>query len=183
MKVFIACTFVVFFLAACSAAIPAGISEDSPAMFTLTSSAFSEGGEIPDRYTYNLGGQCNGDNYSPPLLWTSAPLSAQSFAILVTDPDGGNWVHWLQFNIPANAFGLEEALGGPNVGIKGVNDFGGLGYGGPCPPSGTHRYIFTLYALDVTLSLSEGASRAEFESAIKGHVLGTAQLTGIRSRN
>lgn len=168
-------------LAACS---PTPIEESEVAMgkMTLTSSAFSEGGIIPDRYTYNLRGQCSGENYSPPLAWTGAPEGTQSFAILVTDPDGGNWVHWLQFNIPASASGLNEAVGGPDVGVKGVNDFGETGYGGPCPPSGTHRYIFTLYALDTTSSLSEGTSRAQFESAIKGHVLGTAQLTGLRSR-
>lgn len=138
---------------------------------------------IPDKYAYNLGSQCGGDNYSPPLAWTDAPDGTQSFAILVSDPDGRDWVHWLQFNIPAKTTSLPESIGGPSVGVKGVNDFGGLGYGGPCPPSGTHRYIFSLYALDVTLSLSEGASRTQFESAIAGHVLGKTQLAGLRSRD
>lgn len=155
----------------------------SPVGFVLTSSGFSEGGTIPDKYVYRLEGQCNGDNFSPPLSWTGAPDGTQSFAILVTDPDGGDWVHWLQFNIPASMTSLPESVGGPGTGIKGTNNFGESGYGGPCPPSGTHRYIFTLYALDMTLSLSEGASRTQFESAIDGHVLGKAQLTGLRSRD
>lgn len=147
----------------------------------LTSSVFSEGGTIPDKYTYNLGSQCSGDNFSPPLAWAGTPAGTQSFAILVTDPDGRNWVHWLQFNISADVTSLPETVGGPDIGVKGLNDFNELGYGGPCPPSGTHRYIFTLYALDTTLSLSIGADRAKFESAIKGHVLSTTQLIGLRS--
>lgn len=169
-------------LAACAPGASTEGAEDPAAMFTLTSHAFSNGGEIPDRYAYNLRGQCDGDNYSPPLSWTGAPEGTKSFAILVTDPDGRNWLHWLQFNIPADLTELREAVGGPDMGVKGVNDFGENGYGGPCPPSGTHRYIFTLYALDTMLSLSKGASRAQFESAIRGHVLGTAQLIGLRSR-
>lgn len=169
----------IWLLAACSSTSE---SEIAVSAMKLTSAAFSEGGTIADKYAYNLGGQCNGENYSPPLAWTGAPAGTQSFAILVLDPDGRNWVHWLQFNIPAHAASLAEAIGGTNVGIKGLNDFGGLGYGGPCPPRGTHRYVFTLYALDATLSLEEGASRTNFDSAIKGHVLGTAQLTGLRSR-
>lgn len=169
-------------LAACSPTPPVEESEVAMDNLTLTSAAFSEGGTIPDSYTYNLRGQCTGGNFSPPLAWTGAPDGTQSFAILMSDPDGGNWLHWLQFNIPANASGLNEAIGGPDAGVKGMNDFGELGYGGPCPPSGTHRYIFTLYALDTTLSLAEGASRGQFESAIKGHVVGTTQLIGLRTR-
>lgn len=173
--------FITLLITACSST-PIQKSEVDMSAMTLTSAAFSEGGMIPDRYTYNLGSQCNGDNFSPPLAWTGVPAGTQSFAVLVVDPNGRNWVHWLQFNIPANVTSLLEAVSGPNVGVKGENDFGEPGYGGPCPPSGTHRYVFTLYALDTTLSLSEGASRADFESAIKGHVLATAQLVGLRSR-
>jgi Raf kinase inhibitor-like YbhB/YbcL family protein len=171
----------IWLFAACSPAPTEG-SEIVMSNMTLTSSAFSEGGMIPDPYTYNLGGQCQGDNFSPPLAWVGAPAGTQSFAILMIDPDGRNWLHWLQFNIPASVTSLPEAIGGPVMGIKGINDFDEPGYGGPCPPSGTHHYVFTLYALDTTLSLSEGASRADFESAIKGHILGTATLTGLRSR-
>lgn len=156
-------------------------AETAPVVFSLTSAAFGEGEFIPDKYVYSLGSQCSGENFSPPLAWEGVPTGTQSFAIFVVDPDGGNWVHWLQFDIPADITRLDEAVSGTKLGVRGVNDFGKLGYGGPCPPSGTHRYIFTLYALDTTLSLPEGASRARFESAINGHVLGTAQLTGLRS--
>ena len=151
--------------------------------FALTSPVFMEGGAIPDRYTYNLPGQCSGDNFSPLLAWTGVPDGTESIAVLVVDPDGGDWVHWLQFNIPAAAAGLDEAIGGPDVGVKGMNDFGEPGYGGPCPPSGTHRYVFTLYALDTLLPLPINSNRADFESAIQGHVLDEAQLTGSRSRD
>ena len=158
-------------------------TEIAPIVFSLTSDAFAEGEFIPDKYAYSLGGQCSGENFSPSLIWTGAPEGTQSFAILVNDPDGGNWVHWLLFDIPADVTQLDEATSGPDdVGVRGVNDFGNLGYGGPCPPSGTHRYIFTLYALDTVLSLPQGASRTRFNSAIDGHVLGTTQLTGLRSR-
>jgi len=148
----------------------------------LTSTAFAEGDAIPDQYTYTLPGQCAGQNISPPLSWVGAPANTQSFAILVVDPDGGDWVHWMQFNIPADTSELSEAVGGPDVGVKGQNDFGELGYGGPCPPSGTHRYVFTLYALDTLLSVSEGAAQVEVETAMEGHVLEEAQLTGLRSK-
>jgi hypothetical protein len=100
----------------------------------------------------------------------------------MVDPDGGDWVHWVQFDIPAETTQLAEAAGGPDIGRKGRNDFGELGYGGPCPPAGTHRYVLTLYALDTLLSLSEGASRAEVEAALNGHILEKTQLTGLRSR-
>jgi phosphatidylethanolamine-binding protein (PEBP) family uncharacterized protein len=85
----------------------------------LTSAAFTEGANISDRYTFFMPGQCVGENYSPPLAWENAPMGAQSFAILVIDPDGGNWTHWLQFNIPAQTSSLPEAVGGPQIGVKG----------------------------------------------------------------
>ena len=150
--------------------------------FALTSTAFAEGESIPDPYTFNLGIQCGGENISPQLSWSGAPDGAQSFALLMVDPDGGDWVHWVQFNIPAEVSELPEAVGGPEIGIKGRNSFGQLGYGGPCPPGGTHRYIFTIYALDTRLSLSEAATQSDVESGMEGHILGEAQLTGLRSR-
>jgi Raf kinase inhibitor-like YbhB/YbcL family protein len=161
----------------------AGIRQDtSPGgTFTLTSTAFTEGAIIPTRYTYNLAGQCAGENVSPALAWTNSPANTQSFAIIMHDPDGGNWVHWVQFNISAGMTSLAEAAGGADVGVKGLNDFGGLGYGGPCPPSGNHRYIFTLYALDVALNLTQGATRGQVNTAIAGHILGQVTLTGLRS--
>jgi len=148
----------------------------------LTSTAFADGEVIPDQYTYRLSGQCDGANVSPQLAWTGAPTDTQSFVVIVADPDGGDWVHWVQFNIPGGATSLPEAEGGRDIGVKGRNDFGELGYGGPCPPDGTHRYIFTLYALDTTLSAAEGATRSEAEKAMADHVLGQAQLIGLRSK-
>jgi Raf kinase inhibitor-like YbhB/YbcL family protein len=157
------------------------MAPDSPKLI-LTSPAFKDGAEMANRYTYKLGSQCSGENFSPALEWTGVPASTQSLAITVVDPDGGNWTHWLLFNLSPEITSLSEAVNGPAIGIKGRNDFGTLGYGGPCPPSGTHHYIFTLYALDTTLSLQEGAKRKDFETAVKGHVLAQAQLTGLRTR-
>lgn len=149
---------------------------------TLTSAAFAEGESIPTKYTFSLSTQCNGDNISPPLSWTGVPAATQSLAIVMLDPDAGNFVHWVQFNIPPEVSELAEAVGGPEIGVKGVNDFGETGYGGPCPPRGTHRYVFTLYALDSRLSLPSGVSYAQFQSAVAGHILAEARLTGTRSR-
>lgn len=150
-------------------------------MFTLTSSAFAENGNIADLYTYSMGNQCSGENFSPPLAWSGAPESAKSFLLTMIDPDGGNWVHWLLVNIPADTTSLEEAVNGQEIGIPGRNSFGENGYGGPCPPSGTHRYVFTLYALDTTLESAAGVTLKEVNSLIKGHILGQCQLTGLRS--
>ncbi len=150
--------------------------------FTLASTAFKDGETIPLKYIYIMVGQCGGENYSPPLSWTGTPAGTQSFAMTMYDPDGGNWVHWVQFNIPGDKTDLPEAVGGPDIGIKGVNSFHKNHYGGPCPPSGTHRYIFTLYALDTLLSLSEGATKVEVDAAMQGHILGQAQLTGVAQR-
>jgi Raf kinase inhibitor-like YbhB/YbcL family protein len=150
--------------------------------FTLFSPAFKDGEQMADRYVFNIPGQCSGENYSPALMWTGTPSGAQSFAITVIDPDGGNWLHWLLFNIPADTTSLTEAVGGPDTGIKGENDFGALGYGGPCPPGNTHRYIFSLYALDTTLDLQEGARLKDLKNAMAGHILVETQLTGLRTR-
>lgn len=149
--------------------------------FTLTSTAFSEGQTIPQKYTYTLTGQCSGQNYTPHLAWSNAPGGVKSFVISVLDPDGGDWIHWVQFNIPASTTSLAEEINGSTTGIKGKNDFGENGYGGPCPPDGTHRYIFTLYALDTTLSLQEGATLSQVNAAMTGHILGQAVLTGLKS--
>lgn len=149
---------------------------------TLTSPNFQDGQEMADKYVYQMGGQCQGENYSPALEWTGVPSGTQSFAITVIDPDGGNWVHWLQFNLPATTTRLPEALGGPEIGLKGKNDFWTLGYGGPCPPSGTHRYVFTLYALKTTLDFPEGARLDDLQAALDSQTLAKAQLTGLRTK-
>lgn len=150
--------------------------------FSLISPAFKDGEEMADKYTYKMGGQCSGENYSPPLEWQGSPADTKSFALVVVDPDGGNWVHWVQFNIPADVASLPETIAGPEIGGRGQNDFGSQGYGGPCPPSGTHHYVFTLYALDATLELEEGATLKDVLAAMEGHILAERQLTGLRSR-
>lgn len=180
--------FCLLLLTACVANQPAApLSTIAPVdavevnMFTLTSSAFADNGTIADMYTYSMGKQCSGENYSPPLAWSGAPQGAKSFLLTMIDPDGGNWVHWLLVNVPADTNSLEETANGPEIGIPGRNSFGGNGYGGPCPPSGTHRYVFTLYALDTTLDASPGVTLKEVNLLIKGHILGQCQLTGLRS--
>jgi Raf kinase inhibitor-like YbhB/YbcL family protein len=152
-----------------------------PGPFTLTSPAFNDGQEMAAKNVYKMAGQCSGENYSPALAWTGTPAGTQSFALTLVDPDGGNWVHWLQFNLPAETTHLPEAVEGPALGVKGRNDFGGTGYGGPCPPGGTHHYVFTLYALDTTLDLKTGAWLKDFQTAIQGHILAEAKLTGLRT--
>jgi len=150
-------------------------------MFTLTSSTFADNGNIADLYAYSMGSQCSGQNFSPPLSWSGAPEGTASYLLTMIDPDGGNWVHWLLVNIPADLTSLEEVINGPETGIAGRNSFGANGYGGPCPPSGTHRYVFTLYALDTTLEASPGVTLKEVIPLIKDHILGQCQLTGLRS--
>lgn len=191
---------VLLFLVGCSHAIattpaslaePAGMSPTAPSveatvateevnMFTLSSTAFTDGGFIGEKYAYKMGRQCSGENYSPPLAWKDAPAGTQSLLLTVIDPDGGNWVHWLLVNIPADLTSLSEEIGGPAVGVSGRNDFGGLGYGGPCPPSGTHHYVFTLYALDTILEIKPGLALKAVSSLFKDHVLGKAVLTGLK---
>ncbi len=150
---------------------------------TLESPAFDDGSYIPSRYT------CTSYDYSPPLKWYDIPEGTKSFVVICDDPDAPFkvWVHWVIFNIPKNVNHLEENI--PKVGllssgaVQGVNDFGKIGYGGPCPPPGKpHRYFFKLYAVDTMLNLRAGATKGEVLKAIKGHVLGEAQLIGLYRR-
>ena len=147
----------------------------------LTSVGFLEGQEIPDRYT------CDGENASPPLRWSGAPNSTKSFALICDDPDApaGTWVHWVIFNIPSTATELGEpgTVGIPDAAVQGMNDFGRTGYGGPCPPGRTpHRYVFTVYALNSELKLTEGATKKDVIAAIQGHIVGEGRLTGVYLR-
>ncbi len=151
-------------------------------MFSLSSPAFSDGGFIAEKYAYKLGKQCSGENYSPPLEWKGVPEGTKSLLLTMIDPDGGNWVHWLLANIPADAGSLAEAVNGPDTGIAGRNDFGGVGYSGPCPPSGTHHYVFTLYALDTVLDVKPGVSYKTIVPLYRDHVLGKAVLTGLKAK-
>lgn len=148
----------------------------------LTSSAFKEGEAIPRQYT------CDGVNISPPLEWSGAPKTAKTVAIIADDPDApaGTWVHWVLYNLPAENIGLVENVPATETmkagGLQGKNDFGKIGYGGPCPPSGTHRYFFKIYALDAELPLKAGATKADLEKAMQGHTLAQGQLMGTYSR-
>lgn len=143
----------------------------------VTSTAFKEGDPIPDPHGYK------DKNLSPPLKWTDVPAGVRSFVLISDDPDapGGNWVHWVLFNIPAETQEMKSAPGGKiNIpgAIQGKNSFKELGYGGPAPPSGTHHYYFKLYALDKMLDLKEGATKDELVKAMKDHVVAQGQLMG-----
>lgn len=150
--------------------------------FEMTSGAFAPGEPVPVRYT------CDGDDVSPPLQWSDPPDGTQSFVLIADDPDapGRTWVHWVLYNLPAQARSLPEAVapeadtaGGDR---HGENSWNRLGYGGPCPPSGSHRYFFKLYALDTALDLEAGADKARVLEAMEGHILAQAELMGTYSR-
>ena len=151
---------------------------------TLTSDAFANGQSIPAKYS------CVGKNISPGLAWDEPPAGTQSFALIVDDPDApaGTWVHWVLFNIPANTRELQEDLpiSGKNADPKaiyvGKNSSGNSRYDGPCPPSGTHRYYFKLYALDTTLSLQPGVTKDQLLTEMKGHLLAQGELMGTFSK-
>ena len=153
-----------------------------PMPLTIRSPVLHEGGSIPARYT------CDGEDVSPPLEWSGVPKGANTLALTCDDPDApsGLWVHWVVFDLPPSVTGLPEGVPPtPEIsggGRQGKNDFRKIGYGGPCPPSGTHRYVFTLYALDSPSGLPAGATRQDLLAATKNHVLGQATLTGTYSR-
>ena len=143
---------------------------------TITSTAFAPEGAIPTLYT------CDGKDRSPPLAWSGVPAGTRSLALIVDDPDARGWVHWIAWNIPFTASRLPENVAQgmtlPDGTRQGLNDFGKIGYGGPCPPSGIHRYSFRILALDTLLDLAPGAERYELVKAIGSHVLEEARLTG-----
>jgi Raf kinase inhibitor-like YbhB/YbcL family protein len=144
----------------------------------LISPAFDEGGIIPEKYT------CDGADLSPPLKWDSLPEGTKSLALICDDPDApmGTWVHWVYYDIPVSTQGVPENVGGddrPGIGgTQGINDFRRIGYGGPCPPGGTHRYYFKLYAIDTLLNLSPGATQKQLVNAMEHHIVGRVQLMG-----
>jgi len=149
---------------------------------TITSPAFAPGGEIPAECT------CEGADTSPRLEWSGAPAGTKSFALIVDDPDAPDpaapkmtWVHWVLYNLPADATHLPANVSPKDLpaGTKeGKNDCKRTGYGGPCPPIGRHRYFFKLFALDTTLPDLNSPTKAELEKAMKGHILGAAELIG-----
>ena len=144
---------------------------------TLTSDAFANGQSIPAKYS------CVGKNISPALAWNEPPAGTQSFALIVDDPDApaGTWIHWVLFNIPVSTLSLQESMDTSAM-SAGRNSSGNMSYDGPCPPSGTHRYFFKLYALDSTLSLSPGATKEQLLAAMKGHILAQGELMGTFSK-
>jgi Raf kinase inhibitor-like YbhB/YbcL family protein len=143
----------------------------------ISSTAFEQKGRIPLRYT------CDGDDESPPLVIENIPPAAKSLALIVDDPDapGRTWVHWVVWNISSNTKEIRENTL-PSGAQEGMNDFRTRSYGGPCPPSGTHRYFFKLYALDTTLSLDKNTTKAALERAMTGHIIEQAELVGLYSR-
>jgi Raf kinase inhibitor-like YbhB/YbcL family protein len=150
---------------------------------TLRSPAFQPGADIPRKYT------CDADDVSPPLRWESLPAGTQALALIADDPDapGGTWVHWVVYDLTADIAALNEAIPKTetlaNGAKQGANDFRRVGFGGPCPPPGpAHRYYFKLYALDAPTALKPRATKAQLLEAIKGHVLGEAELMGRYKR-
>jgi hypothetical protein len=149
---------------------------------TITSSAFTEGALIPKKYT------CDAEDISPDLRWSDVPSGAKSVALICDDPDApvGTWVHWVLFNLPADTTALPAGIPAEavlkNGARHGKNDFRKLGYGGPCPPGGTHRYFFKIYALDAVLTLESGSTKAQLLDAMKGHILAEGQLMGKYKR-
>ncbi len=149
----------------------------------ITSAAFSAGETIPKKFT------CDGPDVSPKLTWNEPPAKTQSFTLIMDDPDApvGTWVHWVLFDLPADTKELSEGVAKQdqlsNGARQGRNDFGKIGYGGPCPPPGKpHRYFFKLYALDSKVNLKAGATKADVERAMKGHILANAELIGRYGR-
>ena len=150
----------------------------NPAPFTLTSTAFRNGGAIPRRFT------CDGENVSPDLAWAGAPEDTKALVLVVIDPDARDFVHWLAYDITGTPTGglLLGVSTAPDAPAQGTNSFGKHGYGGPCPPSGTHHYRFTLAAIDTVLVFT-GSPRVEgLRAAMAGHVLAEATLTATYSR-
>ncbi|MFO7564589.1 MAG: YbhB/YbcL family Raf kinase inhibitor-like protein [Enhygromyxa sp.] len=170
-------------LLATSACARAPASEEAAPMksdMSLESPVFADGESIPSKYT------CEGEDVSPPLRWSKVPEGTRSLALIVDDPDAPDpkapkrtWVHWVLYEIPTDTTGLPEGADPSPIGIReGVNDWGRTGYGGPCPPIGTHRYFFKLYALDTALGDLSEPTKAQLEQAMTGHVLAQTELIG-----
>ncbi len=146
---------------------------------TLSSPDFDDNSLIPAQFT------CEGANVAPTLVWQDPPANTKSLALIMDDPDAphGTWVHWVLFNIPPDTKQLSAKNQAPQGAVSGANSWGNSGYGGPCPPSGTHRYFFKLYALDVTLPLSVKATKQDLTTAMQDHILASAQLVGLYKKH
>jgi hypothetical protein len=180
LKLFFTALLVIF----CEIGMQTGFSvnEGYAVELDVRSSAFGEGELIPEKYT------CDGEDVSPPLSWTRPPKETKSIVLICDDPDApmGTWVHWVLFGLSPDTLELaegisheREVLGGAK---HGLNDFRKYGYGGPCPPGGTHRYFFKLYAVDTHINLNAAATKNEVLNAIKGHILAEGKLMGRYSR-
>jgi Raf kinase inhibitor-like YbhB/YbcL family protein len=163
----------------CNSDVPDPAIKGNVAIMKLISSAFNEGRSIPAKYT------ADGQDTSPALAWSDVPAGAKTLVLICDDPDapGGTWVHWVVYNIPITVFGLPESV--PNQEVldngaqQGMSDFKRPGYGGPAPPSGTHRYFFKLYALDIALQLEPKTTTKDvLINAMQGHIIGKGQLIG-----
>ena len=169
----------------CNAMENAGTTAEGGKKMTIkvTSSAFEDQGMIPAKYT------CQGQNISPPLQFEMGIEGTRSIALICDDPDApiGTFVHWVMFNLPADTKTLAENIPAAdtlkNGARQGKNDFGKTGYGGPCPPSGTHRYFFKVYALDKTIDTSVVTNKKQLLEAMQGHILGQGQLMGKYKKN
>lgn len=176
--------FILYLLGApASGEMFSAITEETPFVesevaMNLTSSAFTQGQPILAKFS------CKGDDVSPPLAWDEPPAGTKSLALIMDDPDApmGTWVHWVLFNLPAETRSLAENFQPVAPAIVGKNSWGKNAYGGPCPPSGTHRYFFKLYALDTMLSLSSNADKKSLLTAMEGHILAQAELMGTFSK-
>lgn len=148
----------------------------------VTSAAFENGGMIPSKYT------CDGADVSPPISWAGIPEGTKSISLICDDPDApmGTWVHWVLYDLKPDISQLPEGIPASDTVVggakQGTNDFRKIGYGGPCPPSGTHRYFFKVYALDKMLNLKPGARKRDLLKAMEGHILAEGQLMGRYSR-
>lgn len=162
---------------------PDPLNSEGIETMAIASSAFEPNGPIPAEYT------CDGEDISPPLAWEGVPEAAQSLVVIADDPDapGGTYVHWVLYNLPSDVLSLPAAVpAAPELEqgrLQGENDFGNVGYGGPCPPGGTHRYVFKVYALDQALALEAGATKRQVLEAMSDHVLAGGKLVGRYGRD
>jgi Raf kinase inhibitor-like YbhB/YbcL family protein len=164
-------------------AFPEGGEGGIAMRFQIMSDVFGAGDPIPSKFT------CDGQDVSPPLTWSGSPQGARSLALIMEDPDApaGIWVHWVLYNIPIGLNGLPEGVPAEaqlaNGSSSGLNSWQRRGYGGPCPPSGVHRYFFRLYALDQSLDLAAGATKEDLLKVMQGHLLGQAEIMGTYTRS
>lgn len=179
---YFSCFFIVALILIFPLAVSAEMKGEKEMKIKVESTAFKEGEVIPRKYT------CDGADISPPLSWSGIPEGAKSIALISDDPDApvGTWVHWVIYNLPPNTAGLPEKVPSErtlsNGAKQGISDFRRIGYGGPCPPGGTHRYFFKVYALDTMLDLEPGATKKQLLKTMEGHVLAEGELMGKYKR-